>query len=137
MTRWGPSTWSLLSVPLRPVACIVALTTSAMAGEPAAIGSLSVTPSDGGLRISAHVIGQAPSPTTLETTLEVLRADTNGSVSTRQAKTVEITAGQTEEVAQTNVSFAPVGTLDITFVIRHSGSVIHRVSHRVVNAQPD
>ena len=122
---------------MRHVACIAAFTGSAIAAEPAAIGSIGVTPSEGGLTISADVMGYANAPATVEATLEIVRTDTNGSVRTRQVKTVEVTAGETSRVAQTSVSMAPDGTLDIELIIRHADSVIHRVTHRVVNETTD
>lgn len=105
-----------------------------MAGEPAALGAIGVTPTEGGLTISADVTGRSDAPAIFETSLEIVRIDTNGTVRTRQGKTVDLTAGETSRVAQTSVSIAPDGTLDIELVIRHSGSVIHRVTHHVENS---
>lgn len=99
--------------------------------EPVATGQIEITPTETGMTVSAYVRGQSDATVTVAATLAIAKNDGNGNISTQQSNTVDIANGETVRIAQTGISMAAKGTVDIDLTIRQNDAVIHSVTHRV------
>lgn len=119
-----------------PVAIGLSMLAISSYAGPVATGQIEVVASEDGLTISAFVLGHSDVRTTVEASLEIARADGNGNVRTRQSKTIDIHVGETVRVAQTGISVAPDGKVDIDLSIlqgdtkRPSRPSHHRTENR-------
>ncbi len=105
------------------------------AGDPPAIGGLSVVPTDGGYRITATVDGR--STAAIDAELTVSKSDHAGRVRTRQSRQVITESGRHNEIATSQISMADEGTLKVSLVLSVEDRIVYRISQTVTQEIPD
>jgi len=107
------------------------------AGGPVAVGYISVRSSADVFEISATVEARSANPAEVKATFLVTKNDASGNVTTRQAKSIEITQDNATEIAQTNVSMGVDGLLEVSLIIEENDVIVDRVTHTVSRNHQD
>lgn len=91
-------------------------------GGSVAIPSIAIVPTDAGVQITASAVGFGVGQ--IEGSVEIDRTGDSGTVTTRQNRTLNLSAGQSQDIARTVLSLAKGDRISIRVVLREEGRVI-------------
>lgn len=118
---------------LRPLSfwlpCFLGLSLSAQAqseGSGSALALISVKPHDAGIEIVGSAL--AIDDGHFKGELVISRQGVSGSVSTRQAREFDLSAGEAADIARVGISHNKEGRLEVTVTLKQDGKVIAKAS---------
>jgi hypothetical protein len=94
----------------------------AQGGGSVAIPSIAIVPTDAGVQITASAVGFGVAE--IEGSVEIDRTGGSGTVTTRQNRTLKLSAGQSQDIARTMLFLAKGDRISIRVVLREEGRVI-------------
>lgn len=120
-----PAPWRCGRSLLAALACL-ALAEPALAagGSTTVIPAITVEPDGSGLTISATATALAPVKVSAQLSIE--RQGRSGNVTTRQSRALDLTKGESGDIARTRVSFGGGDSLEVRVEIRDGDGVIAR-----------
>lgn len=93
-------------------------------GAVVAVPSIAIEPTEAGLQITASAVGFEVAE--IEGSVEIDRTGGSGTVTTRQNRTLSLSAGQSQDIARTALSLAKGDRISIRVVLRQDGRVVGR-----------
>lgn len=91
-------------------------------GAVVAVPSIAIEPTEAGLQITASAVGFVVAE--IEGSVEIDRTGGSGTVTTRQNRTLSLSAGQSQDIARTALSLAKGDRISIRVVLRQDGRVV-------------
>lgn len=91
-------------------------------GGAVAVPSIAIVPTEAGVQITASAIGFGAAE--IEGSVEIDRTGGSGTVTTRQNRTMKLSAGQSQDIAQTALSLAKGDRISIRVVLRQDGRIV-------------
>ncbi|WP_442582189.1 curli-like amyloid fiber formation chaperone CsgH [Mesorhizobium sp. ASY16-5R] len=91
-------------------------------GGAVAVPSIAIVPTEAGVQITASAVGFGAAE--IEGSVEIDRTGGSGTVTTRQNRTLKLSAGQSQDIARTVLSLAKGDRISIRVVLREEGRVI-------------
>ncbi|MFI0848849.1 curli-like amyloid fiber formation chaperone CsgH [Mesorhizobium sp. IMUNJ 23232] len=93
-------------------------------GGAVAVPSIAIVPTEAGVQITASAVGFGVAE--IEGSVEIDRTGGSGTVTTRQNRTLKLSAGQSQDIARTALSLAKGDRISIRVVLRQDGRVVGR-----------
>lgn len=94
-------------------------------------GHLTVASSDRMFQITAVVAAHTASPIDVTATLSVAKNDASGNITTQQSKNLQLSDGDSVNVATTSVSLDTVGKIVISLTIMDAENVLDQTIHTI------
>jgi len=91
-------------------------------GGAVATPSIAIVPTEAGVQITASAVGLGGAE--IEGSVEIDRTGGSGTVTTRQNRTLKLSAGQSQDIARTALSLAKGDHISIRVVLRQGGRVV-------------
>ncbi|MEI5682703.1 MULTISPECIES: curli-like amyloid fiber formation chaperone CsgH [unclassified Mesorhizobium] len=91
-------------------------------GGAIAAPSIAIVPTEAGVQITASAVGFGVAE--IEGSVEIDRTGGSGTVTTRQNRTLKLSAGQSQDIARTALSLAKGDRISIRVVLRQDGRVV-------------
>lgn len=87
-----------------------------------AVPSIAIVPTEAGLQITASAIGFGV--VEIEGSIEIDRIGQSGTATTRQNRTLNLSAGQSQDIARTTLSLAKGDRISVRVVLRQGSRVV-------------
>ncbi|MBZ9898141.1 MULTISPECIES: curli-like amyloid fiber formation chaperone CsgH [unclassified Mesorhizobium] len=91
-------------------------------GGAVAVPSIAIVPTGAGVQITASAVGLGV--VEIEGSVEIDRTGGSGTMTTRQNRTLRLSAGQSQDIARTALSLAKGDHISIRVVLRQDGRVV-------------
>ena len=95
---------------------------AAQDGGTVAVPSIAIVPTEAGIQITAAAVGFGDAD--IEGSLEIDRIGGSGTMTTRQDRKLQLSAGQSQDIARTALSLARGDRIFIRVVLRQDGNLI-------------
>ncbi|GGA68575.1 hypothetical protein GCM10011385_23030 [Nitratireductor aestuarii] len=103
-------------------ACGAGDATAQDGGAAVAVPSIAIEPTETGLQIVASAVGFDMAE--IEGSVEIDRTGGSGTVTTRQNRKLNLSAGQSQDIAKTALSLAKGDRISVRVVLRQNGRIV-------------